>query len=147
MLRRSRLGYRHHGFGPQGGGLKLHPHARGHGGFEGAHGIARGAGAAAHGRLRWGGPEQEPVQLAEGLGGAGRRGSVLHLLQGVQHHVRSVFSRTLPFQLLQLIQSSVHRLLYVLQERDSEFECVGGRNYNINIKQMAVHADNMLHHI
>lgn len=103
MLRCSSLGYGHHGFGPQGGGLELHPHARGHGGLEGAHGIAGGAGAAAHGRLRDGGPQQEAVELAQGLGGAGRGGCVLHRLQGVQHHVRGVFSRTLPFQLLQLI--------------------------------------------
>lgn len=103
MLRRSRLGYHHHGFGPQGGGLELHPHARGHGGLEGAHGIAGGAGAAAHGRLRDGGPQQEAVEVAQGLGGAGRCGSVLHLLQGVQHHIRGVFRRTLPFELLQLI--------------------------------------------
>lgn len=134
MLCRSRLGYRHHGFGAQGGGLELHPHARGHSRFEGAHGIARGAGATAHGWLRGGGPQQEAVELTEGLGGAGRCGSVLHLLQGVQHHVRSVFSRTLPLQLLQLIQSSVHRLLYVLQERDRELECEGGQNYNNNDK-------------
>lgn len=130
MLRRSRLGYRHHGFGAQGGRLELHPHARGHGGFEGAHGIARGAGATAHGRLRDGGPQKEAVELTEGLCGAGRCGSVLHLLQGVQHHIRSVFSRTLPLQLLQLIQSRVHRLFYVLQERDRELEWVVGQNYN-----------------
>lgn len=97
MLRRTRLGYRVHGLGPQGGGLELHPHARRHGGLESAHGVAGRAGAAPHGRLAAGGPQQEAVQLAEGLGGTGRRGSVLHLLQGVQHHVRGVFGRTLAF--------------------------------------------------
>lgn len=97
MLRRTRLGYRIHGLGPQGGGLELHTHAWSYDGFEGAHGVAGRAGATPHGRLAARGPHQEAVQLAEGLGGTGRRGSVLHLLQGVQHHVRGVFGRTLPF--------------------------------------------------
>lgn len=88
-----------HGLGPQGRGFELHPHAWRYHWLEGAHGVAGGAGAAADGRLGvGGGPQHDAVDGAEGLAGAGRRGTptaaagVLPLLQGVQHHVGGVLS-------------------------------------------------------
>lgn len=51
---------------------------------------------------------------AGGLGGAGGDGAVLHLLQGVQHHVGGR-PAALPLQLPQLPQGHRYRLLDVLQ--------------------------------
>lgn len=86
-----------HGLGSQGGRFELHPHAGRYHRLEGAHGIAGGAGAAADGRLSvGGGPQHDAMDGAEGLAGAGRRGTPaaaaggLPLLQGVQHHVGGV---------------------------------------------------------
>lgn len=103
---------KNHWFRSQGWGFQLDSHARGHHGFEGAHGVAGGAGAAAHWRLT--GHQHDVVEWAQGLGGGGRGGRVLHLLQGVQHYIRGVFGCALAFQLPQLIQGCVHRLLDIL---------------------------------
>lgn len=125
----------HHWLGPEGGGLQLHPHARRHRGLEGAHGVAVGAGAAPHaGGVAGAGAavpavpmvDHHAVQRAERLSGAPRwRRLVLHLLQGVQHHVRCVLHRALPLQLPQLVQGRVHGLLNVLQGGEDEREMRG----------------------
>lgn len=88
----------HHGLGPQCRGFELHPHARCYNRFEGAHSVTGGAGAAADWWLSVGSrPQHDTMDGAEGLTGAGRRGTPttaaggLPLLQGVQHHIRSVF--------------------------------------------------------
>lgn len=122
----------HHWLGSQRGGFELYSHAGRYHRLEGAHIITGGAGAAAEGRLGvGGGPQHDTVDWAEGLAGAGRCGTPataargLPLLQGVQHHVGGVLGWALPLQLAQLIQSSVHCFLYVLQET-RESVCVRG---------------------
>lgn len=109
--------------GPQSRGLELHPHAGRDQGLEGAHGVTCGAGAATDGRLGvGGGPQQDPVDGAEGVSGARRSGAAaasaprgLTLFQRVQHHVGSMLGRALALQLAQLIQSRVHGFFDVLK--------------------------------
>lgn len=103
------LRQRHHGLGTESRGFQLHAHSRGYGRFEGAHGVAGGAGAAT---------KRMTIQWISRAASCSRR--VLHLLQRVQHHVRGVLSRTLPLQLTQLVQSRVHCLLYVLVTETEE---------------------------
>lgn len=116
-----------HGFGPQGGGFQLHPHARGDRRLEGAHGVA---GVPPDRRLGVDGrPQHDAVDGAQGLAGAGRRGAAaataaaaggLPLLQRVQNHVGGVLGGALALQLAQLIQSRVHGFLDVLQDAEEE---------------------------
>lgn len=88
--------------------------------FEGAHGLGgRGTAATAQGGVRV--PDGHGVGVegaARGLrGGFGPTGGevlLLQGLQGVQDHVGGMLGHVLPLQLRQLMQGSVHGLLYVL---------------------------------
>lgn len=99
-------------FRPKGWGLQLHSHSGCHHGLESTHCVTGGASATSN--LRLGAPEGDVVQRAERFCRSGRGRRVLHLFQGIQHHIRCMLCCTLSLEFSEFIQSSVHCLFNIL---------------------------------